>query len=188
MNTADIADGELIARIARDDDTAMEALYGRYHVRLYRFLIRLVRDEAVAEELTNETFMEVWRTAGKFEGKSAPATWMFAIARYRAASLLRRKRDAEIDDESAGQIVDDADTPEVAVQKKDKATAIKICLEQLTVEHREVIDLVYYHGKSVRDVSEIVGIPENTVKTRMYHARRRLSEIMSEAGLDRGWP
>lgn len=188
MATSDMGDLELIRRIAGGEEVAMEALYGRYHVRLYRFLLRISNDTSVAEELTNETFMEVWRTAGKFEGRSSPSTWMFAIARFRAMSVLRRRGESELDDLAASRIEDDADTPEVSVQKMDKAAAIKRCLESLSADHREVIDLVYYHGKSVKEVSEIADIPENTVKTRMFHARKRLSELMREAGLDRGWP
>jgi RNA polymerase sigma-70 factor (ECF subfamily) len=76
----------------------------------------------------------------------------------------------------------------VSLQKKDKSELLRDCLEQLSQEHREVIDLVYYHEKSVEEVAEIVGIPEATVKTRMFYARKKLSELLKAAGLDRGWP
>jgi len=85
-------------------------------------------------------------------------------------------------------IEDASDTPEVSLQKKDKGAVLRNCLEQLSREHREVIDLVYYHEKSVEEVAEIVGIPEATVKTRMFYARKKLSELLKAAGLDRGWP
>ena len=85
-------------------------------------------------------------------------------------------------------IEDEADTPEVTAQKLSKAEALRRCLADLSPEHREVIDLVYYHERSVDEVSEILGIPEGTVKTRMFHARKRLSEILKAAGIDRGWP
>ena len=85
-------------------------------------------------------------------------------------------------------IEDPADDPETVIQKKDKGAALRECLTKLSAEHREVIDLVYYHEKSVEEVAEIVGIPENTVKTRMFYARKRLSELLKAAGIDRGWP
>ncbi len=189
MTTANgTGDSDLIRRIAAKDRVAVEVLYGRYNVRLYRFILRLVRNEALAEELTNETFMEIWLVAHKFEGRSSASTWIFAIARNKAISMLRKRSDEELDDEHAMAIEDEADTPEVAAQKGDKAALIRACLARLSDQHREVMDLVYYHERSIKEVSEIVGIPENTVKTRMFHARKKLSELMAEAGVDRGWP
>ncbi len=85
-------------------------------------------------------------------------------------------------------IEDEADNPEVSLQKVSKAAALRRCLERLSPEHREVIDLVYYHERSVEEVGQVLGIPENTVKTRMFYARKRLSEILRQAGIERGWP
>ena len=103
-------------------------------------------------------------------------------------SALRRRPDEELDEEAAEAIEDPSDTPEVALEKKDKSAAIRKCLEKLSAEHREIIDLVYYHEKSVEEVAQIVGIPENTVKTRMFYARKRLAELLKAAGIERGWP
>ena len=145
----------------------MQVLYGRHHVRVFRFGLRLVRDEQIAEDLISEVFLDVWRQAGKFEGRSAVSTWLLAITRFKALSALRRRKDAELDDEAANAIEDTSDDPEVAVQKKDTSEALRKCLTALSPEHREIVDLVYYHEKSVEEVAEIVGIPENTVKTRL---------------------
>ena len=152
----------------------MQVLYGRHHVRVFRFGLRLVRDEQVAEDLISEVFLDVWRQAGKFEGRSAVSTWLLAITRFKALSALRRRKDAELDDEAANAIEDTSDDPEVAVQKKDTSQALRKCLSALSPEHREIVDLVYYHEKSVEEVAEIVGIPENTVKTRLFYARKKL--------------
>jgi RNA polymerase sigma-70 factor (ECF subfamily) len=111
-----------------------------------------------------------------------------AIARFKALSALRKRPDEELDEETAAGIEDTSDTPEVALQKKDKGEVLRECLKSLSAEHREVIDLVYYHEKSVEEVAEIVGIPEATVKTRMFYARKRLSELLKTRGVDRGWP
>ncbi|MFZ0178075.1 MAG: sigma-70 family RNA polymerase sigma factor, partial [Pseudolabrys sp.] len=96
------SDAVLISRIAGGDRLAMQVLYARHHVRVYRFVLRLVRNEATAEDLISEVFLDVWRQAGKFEGRSAAAsTWMLSIARFKALSALRRRPEEELDDETA---------------------------------------------------------------------------------------
>jgi RNA polymerase sigma-70 factor (ECF subfamily) len=148
----------------------------------------LVRNESAAEDLISEVFFDVWRQAGKFEGRSAVSTWLLSIARFKALSALRRRSEAELDDETASAIEDHSDDPEVVLAKKDKGAVLRQCLSGLSAEHREIIDLVYYHEKSVAEVAGIVGIPEATVKTRMFYARKKLSELLKERGIDRGWP
>ena len=111
-----------------------------------------------------------------------------SIAHNRTVSALRKRRESSWNEDAAREIPDCDDNPETVAQKTDKSAAMRQCMERLSAEHREVIDLVYYHEMSVSEVSEIVGIPENTVKTRMFHARKKLSEFLKEAGVDRGWP
>ena len=182
------ADELLISRIARGDRLAMQVLFARHHVRIYRFVLRLMRDEMAAEDVISEVFLDVWRQASRFEGRSAVSTWLIAIARFKALSVLRKRREAELDDETAHSIEDTSDDPERIVQKLDKGEKLRECLTALSPEHREIIDLVYYHEKSVQEVAQIVGIPENTVKTRMFYARKKLGELCRMAGIDRGWP
>ncbi len=182
------SDEVLIGRIANGDRLAMQVLYARHHVRVFRFVVRLVRDDSTAEDLISEVFLDVWRQAGRFEGRSSVSTWMLAIARFKALSALRRRPDEEFDEESAAAVEDKSDDPETTLEKKDKGTLIRKCLAGLSAQHREIIDLVYYHDKSVEEVAEIVGIPENTVKTRMFYARKRLAELLKAAGIERGWP
>lgn len=182
------SDKDLIARIAGQDQQAIEVLFARYQVRVFRFIQRRVRSEAVAEELTNEVFMEVWRSAARFEGRSSLSSWMLGIAHNKAVSMLRKRRDDELEDEAALSIEDDADDPEVTAQKTDKGALLRACLERLSDDHKTIVDLVYYQEMSIAEVAEIVGIPENTVKTRMFYARKKLSEFLKEAGVDRGWP
>jgi RNA polymerase sigma-70 factor (ECF subfamily) len=182
------SDEVLIGRIAKGDRLAMQVLFARHQVRVYRFVLRLVSNQSAAEDLIGEVFLDVWRQADRFEGRSSVSTWLLAIARFKALSSMRRKPDEELDDQMAGAIEDVADNPEVIVQKKDKGEALRRCLQMLTPEMREVIDLVYYHEKSVEEVAEILSIPEATVKTRMFYARKKLSELLKAAGIDRGWP
>jgi RNA polymerase sigma-70 factor (ECF subfamily) len=182
------SDEVLIARIAGGDRLAMQVLFARHHVRVYRFVLRLVRNEATAEDLISDVFLDIWRQAGKFEGRSQVSTWMLSIARFKALSVLRKRPEEELDDETAERIEDQSDNPETALAKKDKGALLRQCLTALSAEHREIIDLVYYHEKSVEEVAGIVGIPEATVKTRMFYARKKLSELLKEQGIDRGWP
>ena len=178
------SDEALIARIASADRLAMQVLFARHHVRIYRFVLRLVRDQWKAEDLISEVFLDVWRQADRFEGRSAVSTWLLAIARFKALSALRRKPEEGLDEDAALEIEDLADNPEVTLEKKDRSAVIRKCLMGLSAEHREIIDLVYYHEKSVVEVAKIVGIPENTVKTRMFYARKKLAEMLKAAGLE----
>ena len=169
------SDEVLIRRIAGGDQLAMQTLFARHRVALYRWLLRLAHDEVLAEDLLSDVFLDVWRQAAKFEARSSVSTWLLAIARYKALSARRRRIDAELDEEVPVIIADPANNPEL-VQKKNQAELVLHSLARLSPEHGEVIDLVYYHGKSVREVAEIVGVAAATVKTRMFCARKKLAE------------
>jgi RNA polymerase sigma-70 factor, ECF subfamily len=182
------ADEVLIGRIARGDRPAMQVLFARHHVRVYRFVLRLMRDEMAAEDVISEVFLDVWHQAGRFEGRSAVSTWLIAIARFKALSAMRKRHETNLDDATAELLEEPSDGPELALAKLDKGAKLRHCLTALSPQHREIIDLVYYHEKSVEEVAKIVGIPENTVKTRMFYARKKLGELCKTAGIDRGWP
>jgi RNA polymerase sigma-70 factor (ECF subfamily) len=158
----------------------MRTLFARHRVALYRWLLRLVGDEALAEDLLSEVFLDVWRQAASFERRSSVSTWLLAIARYKALSARRRRTDAELDEATLSTVPDIADDPEILLQKKTRAEAVRHSLACLSPEHREVIDLVYYHGKSLKEVAQIVGINEATVKTRVFYARKRLAELVAK--------
>jgi RNA polymerase sigma-70 factor (ECF subfamily) len=111
-----------------------------------------------------------------------------AIARFKALALLRRRRDAQLDDATAAVIEDTRDDPEVTIRKQQQGEILRDCLARISPDHREIVDLVYYQGMAIGEVAEIVGIPEGTVKTRMFHARRQLSVLLNAAGVDRGRP
>jgi RNA polymerase sigma-70 factor, ECF subfamily len=182
------SDEALIERIAAGDKLAMRTLFTRHQTRVFRFLFGILRDQGTAEDLLNDVFIDIWRQAGRFEGRSSVSTWVLAIARYKALSALRRPHAAELDEEKAAEIEDEADDPEVVAQKQGKSELLRACLTVLSAEHREIVDLVYYQEKSIEECADIVKIPENTVKTRLFHARKRLAEIAKSKGLDRGWP
>ncbi len=172
------SDKTLTRRIAAGDQSAMRALFARYRVKVYRWLLCLVDDEALAEDLLSEVFLDVWRHAASFEARSSLSTWLLAIARYKALSARRRRTDAELDEATVSTVPDTGDDPEVTLQKKNRAEALRRSLPRLSPQHREVIDLAYYHGKSVKEIAEIVSISEATVKTCMFYARRKLAELV----------
>jgi RNA polymerase sigma-70 factor (ECF subfamily) len=187
INTARIcseneSDDGLIKAIAAGSQSAMRTLYARHHVRVFRFIAHLVTDSGRAEDLVSEVFIDVWSQADRFEGRSQVSTWILSIARYKALSALlaqRRRRIVELDGTAMELIEDTSDTPEQSVLSRDRRAQLRGCLAQMSREHREVIDLVYYHEKSVEEVAEIIQMPKNTVKTRMFYARKRLAQVMS---------
>jgi len=172
-------DEQLIAQIAAGDRRALGLLYGRHHVRVYRFLLRLTDNAANAEDVTSDVFLDIWKQAPRFEGRSQVSTWMLAIARHKAISMLRRRRAEPLDAEMAEGIADSAANAEAMRQEQETTTAIRQALTLLSAAHREIVDLVYYHGKSIAEVAEIVGVPEATVKTRMFYARKRLAALLA---------
>jgi len=178
-------DETLVAAIAQGDKRALQVLFGRHNVRVFRFVLRFVNDEASAEDMVSEVFLDVWRQAERFERRSQVSTWLLAIARNKALSLLRRRSTEELDEEVAEFIEDPSDNPEVSMQKRQQATVLQECLTQLSAAHREIVDLVYYHEKTIEEVAEIISVPVNTVKTRMFYARKRIGELMSAKGLNR---
>ncbi len=181
------SDEVLVQLIAGGDKDAMRVLFARHNVRVFRFLTRIVGNDATAEDLLNEVFLEVWRNAGRFEARSQVSTWILAIARFKALASMRRRQHDELDDEASEMIEDMSDTPEAAVQKTERTALLQQCLQQLSVAHRQVVDLVYYHEQSIEEVAEIIGVPASTVKTRVFYARKRIAELMAERGLDRAW-
>jgi RNA polymerase sigma-70 factor (ECF subfamily) len=171
----------LIARIAGGDRLAMQTLFARHRTPVYRWLLRLVGNETVAEDLLSDVFLDVWRQAGRFQARSAVSTWLLAIARFKALSARRTRKDAELDETIEATIADPADDPEVMLAKKHRDQVVREALNELSPEHKEIIDLVYYHEKSVDECAQILGVPSGTVKTRMFYARKKLAEMVKGA-------
>jgi RNA polymerase sigma-70 factor (ECF subfamily) len=176
------SDMTLIERISAHDQRAMQTLYERHHVRIYRFVVRLIGDVHLAEDVVSEVFLAVWRQAKEFQARSEGTTWIIAIARNIALSGSRWRRHETLD-EAANLVTDPEDNADVLFGKKERSSIVRACLAQLSPVHREVIDLVYYHEKSVTEVARIVGACPNTVKTRMFYARKQLAALIDEEAL-----
>jgi RNA polymerase sigma-70 factor (ECF subfamily) len=173
----------LLQSIAAGDKSAMRVLHQHYNVRVYRFILRLVRNADLAEDIVSVVFLEVWRCADRFKAESQVVTWLLAIARHKAVSALRRRSEPQLDDHMAAAVADPRDDPETQMDQKDRCEIVQKCLAQLSPCQREIIDLVYYHEKSVKEVAQIVGVPEGTVKTRMFYARKHMSKLLAAVGI-----
>jgi RNA polymerase sigma-70 factor, ECF subfamily len=170
----------LVNRIAAGDKLAMQALFARHRTPLYRWLLRFVDNETLAEDLLSEVFLDVWRQAGRFEGRSLVSTWLLSIARFKALSARRRRTEAELDEKIQTTVADPANDPEAALQEKNRGELLRQALTRVSREHRQIIDLVYYHEKSIEECAQILGIPAATVKTRMFYARKKLAELVKD--------
>ena len=175
------SDEMLIGRIAAGDRLAMQTLFARHRTAVYRWLLRFVGNEAVAEDLLSDVFLDVWRQADRFQARSSVSTWLLAIARFKALSARRTRKDAELDETIEATVADPADNPEVMLEKKNREELVRAALNNLSPEHKEVIDLVYYHEKSVDECAQILGVPSGTVKTRMFYARKKVAEMVKAA-------
>jgi RNA polymerase sigma-70 factor, ECF subfamily len=175
------SDKILVERIAAGDKVAMQALFARHRTPIYRWLLRFVSDPTLAEDLLSEVFLDVWTQADCFEGRSSVSTWLTSIARFKALSARRRRVHAELDERIETTVADAANDPEGALQEKNHRQRLQFALTRLSPKHREIIDLVYYHERSIAECAEILGIPAATVKTRMFYARKRLAELAKDA-------
>lgn len=178
-------DEVLLREIAKGNQLAIRTLFLRHQVLIYRFVLRIVRDRALAEDVVSEVFLAVWRQADRFQGRSMVSTWLLSIARHKALSAIRREPLEPLDRATAAAIADLAPTAEAQMGGKDRDTILRRCLAALSSEHGEIIDLVYYQQKSIKEIAQILAIPANTVKTRMFYARRRLGTLLQAAGIDR---
>jgi len=178
------SDEMLLTHVAEGDKAAMHIMFARHRVRVFRFIQGMVRNTAVAEDLVSQVFLDVWRSASRFEGRARVSTWLLSIARLKALSSLRKRTYENIDQDDVVAIVDAADTPEAALDRKETNAILRACIDKLSPAHRELIDLVYYHEKSVAEASEIVGIPYATVKIRMFYARKQLARTLVSAGFE----
>ncbi len=176
-------ENDLLTRVGRGDRAAFQALYQRFQRPLFGFLMRMVRDQAMSDELLNDVMLEVWRTGSAFEGRSSAGTWIFGIAHNKAISLLRRRREEQMPEDAAETLIDDAETPDQTAEQADMSRVMRKLIDRLTPEHRAVLQLTYYQDMSVQEIAEALDCPVNTVKTRMFYGRARLKEMLTDAGI-----
>jgi RNA polymerase sigma-70 factor (ECF subfamily) len=181
--SSDVSDETLIQGIAAGDRSSMKSLYRRHNVRVYRFILNLIKNDAIAEELVSEVFLDVWRQGAQFEYRSRVLTWLFAIARNKTLEAMRQRKFDDLDSSVVELIEDPAEDAEVIVGKQKMKSILLECLAGLSPAHRQIIDLVYYHGRTISDIAVILGIEQSTVKTRMFYARQRLADLLRAQGV-----
>lgn len=182
---AKLSDEVLLTQIAAGDQQAFSQLYLRYQSKLVRYCARVLKDDvAQAADIVDEAMFDIWRSAGNFAGRSKPSTWIYSIARNKLISWLRKTSEVTLEDESIlDALIDPAATPAEELAMDDMQQQLLRLMDQLTDEHREVLKLTYFEDKSVKEVAELLGISENTVKTRMFYARKRLAQLLDKAGI-----
>ena len=173
--------------IAAGDRRAFREIYDRYYKRIYLYSYRLLGDGEGAKEVANEVMAEVWKGAKKFRGESKPSTWMFGIAVNKLRKEIKRRPPAHDDLESLGKKeVGEKTMQDDTTYHSELREQMRLAIKRLSPEHRAVLDLTYYQGLSIKEIAEIMDCPLNTVKTRMFYARKRLGGILKEMGIGGG--
>ena len=167
----------LLARIAAGDRVAFEALYRAYFPRLSRFIGRMARNAALIEEVVNDTMLVVWQKAASFDGSCKVSTWVFAIA-YRKTLKGLKASDEPVDSDASLYQDDSGNQPEQTMKRQQLQQTVAEALDQLPAAQRAVMVLSYYHDMAYNEIAEVVECPLNTVKTRMFHARHRLKDLL----------
>ncbi len=200
VNPHDEADAAtLIGRIAKQDKQAFEAFYYAYAERLGHYLSRMLRRHDWVDEAVNDVMLAVWQYAGRFDSERAGVTtWVFAIAHNKGLKILERvtrhdevSLDADPDEHRDEAVVAEVfnreganSGPEIQLMDRQLGEALNWAISQLSLEHRCVLELCFKCDCSYQEIAEIVGCPVNTVKTRMFNARKRLAELLQQQGLD----
>lgn len=178
-------DTVLLEKIAAGDRDAFEILYLKFQPRLVKFCSRLLKNDiSIAADIADEALIEVWRSAGSFSGRSQPSTWIHSIARFRMIAYLRKNKEVLLDNDAASfDLEDNSLLPDEEIILDDRNELIIDGLGKLSDKHREIIELVYFRELSIKDISAMLNISDNTVKTRMFYARKHLKSILTTAGI-----
>lgn len=180
-DNANAAEVQLLQRIVEKDSGAFEALFDSYHPRLFRFLFRLTRSHGAAEELSNDVLLTLWKSADRFRGESKVSTWVFGIAYRQALAHMRRRKfklvpfveeDAAIDESSA---------------QFEREDWVRRGVDDLPPKQKLTVMLVYFLGLSCEETARVSGVPVSTVKTRMFHARRKMKLHLTASGVPQKW-
>jgi RNA polymerase sigma-70 factor (ECF subfamily) len=191
LTAGEQSDETLLARIVRRDEAALAVLYDRYRVLAYSIALRITGDHAVAEEVLQDMFLAVWRTAGGFQVGGSVAAWLVGIARHRAIDATRaapfRARNREQGLEPALELPTDELTEE-QVARSLVGEHVRSALGQLAPAQREALELAYYAGLSQAEIAARIGAPLGTVKTRMRLGLTHLRRVLGETEAPGPWP
>lgn len=173
------ADRILVRRISNGDEKALEDFYHAYQERVFRFAYSRLNDSFEAGDIVSEVMLEVWRGAGRFEGRSSVSSWVFGIANHKAIDRFRRRPDAheELDEQLEDETATD---PVEVISAGEDAGRVGQCLETLSSSHKAALHMAFFEDMSYSEIAVALGIPEGTVKTRVYHAKRAMLHCLSK--------
>jgi RNA polymerase sigma-70 factor (ECF subfamily) len=182
----DLTDLDLLKACAPDNQQAFEALYQRYEKRVFHFLMTVVNDATLAEEILVEVMLAVWKGLTTFQGQSKVSTWIFGIAHHKAVDALRKVTSQQRGGIPLDDIVespDQKDGPFEETNKNRLAEMTNQAMMALSADHREILHMAFYEGHSYPEISELLDIPLNTVKTRVYYAKQQLKKTLQHHGV-----
>lgn len=176
---------DLVAAIARRDRTAFDQLYRLLERPLYRFIVLKLNDPHRSADIMHDVFLEVWRNAATFRGLSSARTWIFAIA-WRKAMEVHRRNDKVIYQETLPEQIDESMDAAAAIVQAEDSQAVRACLNGLSDEHRIALELTFFEEMSYPEISSVLGVPEGTIKSRVFHAKQLMVRCLSGKGAARG--
>lgn len=169
----------LLDQIAQGDKEALAAFYRAHEKRLFNFILTKLNDAFEAADILNEVFMEVWNKAGSFQGRAKVSTWLFSIAYFKVVDRLRKTRPQQLDDEMLAEIADESPGIESCLIGNEQAAQVRHCISTLSTPHSAVMELTFFEEMSYSEIAMVVDCPENTVKTRMFHAKKAMKQCLS---------
>ncbi len=176
------SDVQLVARMARGDQTALGEIYARHAPGLLTYLVTLTRDPAEAEEILQDTLVGAWQGARRFEGRSQVRTWLFAIARRQAYNRRRRPM-LDVDPEAElEQLSNPGDEPEGLALAQVELAELEALVSRLSPVHREILELAFVHELAYAEIAQVLDVPIGTVKSRISNAKRALQRLLAERG------
>lgn len=170
----------LIERVAKGDEEAFAALYRLLEARVYRFILSKLNDSFEAAEILNETFLEVWRSAGNYQGRSKPTTWIFGIAYHKVMDRYRKQKPEILTDPALLEQVDESADQAATLEALEEGGHLRFCLDELKPAMRAVMELAFFEDLPYREIAEVVDCPEGTVKTRIFHAKEALRHCLTQ--------
>ncbi len=175
-------DTQLLAAIAAGDMPAMTAFYRRHESRVYRFVLSKLNDSFAAADILNDVMMEVWKSAGRFAGRSKVTTWLLGIANHKVLDHWRRKGAREFT-ELNEHMADESPAANIeqTIDAASDGKLLHLCMNRLSAEHREVLHLVFFEELGYTDIAGIINVPEGTVKSRVFHAKDLLKKQLAKA-------
>lgn len=176
MQNSELAN--LLSRMADGDRTAFAAFYTELEKPVFRFIVSKMNDPHEAADIQHDVFMDIWRSAGRFEGRSTVKTWVFGIAYRKTMDHFRKHKRVDLTDEIDDR-VDDSPDAATCLASAQEAEHLRYCMDQLKPQHRAAVELAFYQDMTYGEIATVAEVPEGTIKTRVFHAKKLLLHCLS---------